>query len=259
MLNAWNNAVITEINLAMYVSPETKKNDHTDRSFHGLVMNDGTSDKKIYFGDGTVLASGPHDVHYFPKHADYHVHHLTTGGCWAINFDLLEGLHQRPFNVHFQNPEPIRKEFKEAVHQYTARPAMCDATIRKLLYSMLVRLQSEQNKKYIPSGTKALILPAVNKINEEYLENNLSVSQLAALCGISEAYFRRIFTDLYGMSPVQYIKNMKLKRAEELLHSGLYAVSEVCFLSGFGDECYFSREFKKHFGLSPKAYEKTSR
>lgn len=58
------------------------------------------------------------------------------------------------------------------------------------------------------------------------------------------------------MPPIKYINNLKMTRAKELLSSGMYTVSEVCFLSGYKDESYFSREFKKHFNLSPREYTK---
>ena len=76
---------------------------------------------------------------------------------------------------------------------------------------------------------------------------------------MSESYFRRIFLKNYGISPIKYINNLKIERAKELLTSGLYTVSDVAELSGFHDESYFSREFKKHSGKTPKEYVKASR
>ena len=47
-----------------------------------------------------------------------------------------------------------------------------------------------------------------------------------------------------------------MTRAKELLDSQFYTVSEICFLSGYHNERYFSREFKKHLGISPSEYAK---
>ena len=247
MLSNWNNAIITDIFVAVYVSPEIKKSVHTDRAFHGLIMNDNDVEETVYFSDKTVLHLGPHDVYYLPKHANYRVESKKRGGCWAINFDLLKDPHQRPFSFHPSNPEPILDEFKSAVRRYTAQAPLCDVAIRRHLYGILVKLQAEVDKKYVPSGTRALIAPAVEEIHAHYLDHDLSVRELAARCDISEAYFRRIFADIYGVSPARYIKQLKLTRAEELIRAGLYTIREVGMLTGFKDECYFSREFKKHF------------
>lgn len=259
MLTDWNNAIITDITLAIYVSPDIKKSVHIDRAFHGLIMNDADTEETVYFSDKTVLHLGPHDVYYLPKHADYRVTSIRRGGCWAINFDMLTDLHQRPFSFHPTNSEAILNEFKSAVRHYTAKTPLCDMAIRRHLYGILLKLQAEADKKYVPSGTKALIAPAIDEIHAHYPDRELSVRELADRCGISEAYFRRIFAGIYGVSPARYIKQLKLTRAEELIRSGLYTIREAGMLSGFGDECYFSREFKKHFGASPKEYEKASR
>ena len=48
-------------------------------------------------------------------------------------------------------------------------------------------------------------------------------------------------------------------KAKELLDSQFYTVSEICLLSGYNNESYFSREFKKHLGISPSEYAKASR
>ena len=71
---------------------------------------------------------------------------------------------------------------------------------------------------------------------------------------MSETYFRRIFSKNFGISPIRFINNLKIDRARELLASGLYTISNVAELSGFHDESYFSREFKKHSGKTPKEY-----
>jgi transcriptional regulator GlxA family with amidase domain len=72
-------------------------------------------------------------------------------------------------------------------------------------------------------------------------------------------YLRNLFLKRFAMTPVKYVNHLRLTRAAEMLSSQMYAVRDVCFLAGFQDESYFSREFKKHFGSSPKEYAKASR
>ncbi|MEE0898117.1 MAG: helix-turn-helix transcriptional regulator, partial [Acutalibacteraceae bacterium] len=54
--------------------------------------------------------------------------------------------------------------------------------------------------------------------------------------------------------PIKYINNLKMTRAKELLDSQFYTVSEICLLSGYNNESYFCREFKKHFEMTPSDY-----
>jgi AraC-like DNA-binding protein len=70
----------------------------------------------------------------------------------------------------------------------------------------------------------------------------------------SEDYFRKTFKSIYKISPHQYILNLKLMNAEKMLKSELYSISEVSAKCGFSDYKYFSRIFKKNYGVTPSAY-----
>ncbi len=84
----------------------------------------------------------------------------------------------------------------------------------------------------------------------------MSISNLSALCGITPEYFRRLFREHFGDSPIAYINKMKLTRAKELLSSGMYSVSETALLSEYTELSHFSREFKRHTGSAPSEYAK---
>ena len=116
-------------------------------------------------------------------------------------------------------------------------------------------MQSEYNTPY---ANFKIIKPAINYIHANYYKENISIEHLASLCGVSSVHLRGIFKKRFAMSPIKYINDLKMTRAKELLNSQFYTVSEVCFLSGYNDESYFSREFKKTFGITPSEYAKAS-
>ena len=124
------------------------------------------------------------------------------------------------------------------------------------LYSILFHMQREYELGYTPTTQSGILRPALEYIHNHYTEGNLGISKLANLCGISEPYFRKLFLRSYGVSPLKYIAQLKLARAKELIESGLYPIHEVAALSGFQNECYFSREFKHHFGSAPSKFKK---
>lgn len=89
---------------------------------------------------------------------------------------------------------------------------------------------------------------------EEDKDQDLSVKEIAALCNVSEIYFRRLFKQYAGMSPVEYKLHSKLLRAKQYLASQNFTIREVAELSGFEDAAYFCKVFKAKTGLSPRAY-----
>lgn len=88
-----------------------------------------------------------------------------------------------------------------------------------------------------------------------YLESNFledfSVETLAKMCNVSPATFRRRFKEYSKFSPITHRNFLRIKRAEELLKSGEYNVTEAAFAVGFYDLCYFNRTFRKFLGFNP--------
>ena len=255
MFECFNNAVITKINLAMYVAPGVGINHHTNRASHGLVINDSNSDKDYIFSDGTVLKTKAFGVFYLPKGSTYHIEDLKkSSACWAINFDLLEEINEKPFVIHFKSNDTILENFKESVSVFKKQADDRDLVIRKNLYEIILKIQRESQKNYVPNRKKQQIEPAINYINRHLENPNLSVKRLSVLCGISENYLRRIFAAEFKTSPKEYIINRRIEYAKTLLKSGQFSVSKVGEMCGYTEPCHFSRDFSKRAGVSPKSY-----
>ena len=126
----------------------------------------------------------------------------------------------------------------------------------RALYDGIYQMQKEEQKQYISGRHLSLIAPAIQEINRSFTENELSISKLAALCGISEVYFRRLFLNAFGVSPKEYIIQKRIEYAKTLLSSEAFSVSEVAALCGYAEPCHFSREFSKRVGMSPTQYGK---
>ena len=97
----------------------------------------------------------------------------------------------------------------------------------------------------------------------EYLENEdeetKSISEIAEMCNVSEVYFRRLFKEYSGFSPVQYRTNAKIFRAKNYLKQNELSVSEISDRLGFGDVSYFIKIFKEQTSLTPKEYREKAR
>lgn len=102
------------------------------------------------------------------------------------------------------------------------------------------------------SSKQKMLSGVIDYISKNYTTENISVKKLAQIGNVSEVYLRRVFNSVYGTSPLNYINSLRLDYAQSLLKSGEYSVTEVCYMSGFNDISYFSRYYKKYFGISPQ-------
>ena len=96
----------------------------------------------------------------------------------------------------------------------------------------------------------ARILEGVRMLEETYLEN-LPISTFAEACHFSVNSFRRHFLKCFGISPVKYRNDLRIKRAQELLTDGGFTVSEAAYASGFDNVGYFCRYYLKTYGETP--------
>ena len=82
----------------------------------------------------------------------------------------------------------------------------------------------------------------------------LSVGDFAAYMGMSRTILYNRMKDLLDKTPANFIKEMRIKRAVQLLKLNIYTVSEIADMTGFNDAKYFSKVFKREIGVSPMSY-----
>ena len=93
-----------------------------------------------------------------------------------------------------------------------------------------------------------------------YVEQNLGnssadIGQMAEACAVSRSVLQRKMKQMMGVTPVDFLREARLKRACQMLHVTDLTVSEVAYRCGFSDPKYFSRCFKQSVGLSPSEYK----
>lgn len=247
---------IKKIAIACFVPPGSGVPVHKNRPYHGLAFF-AEGECIFKFDTGKELLVSPESIIYLPKNSDYTVERMSeSGACYAINFDLDEETDFAPFIVKVKNSSYITDCFKSAEsiwrHKSSGYEIKCKAELYSIIYSMI----KENNMEYISSEYAEKIKPAIDYIHHNYTKENISIAELSYISSMSEVYFRKVFGKVMGISPIKYINNLKMTHAKELLETQMYSVSKVAELSGFHDESYFSREFKKNIGICPSEYRK---
>lgn len=108
----------------------------------------------------------------------------------------------------------------------------------------------------------------MNKADEEFMnkvieviqsnitDDNFSVERMAEILCMSRSSLLRKIKILFNLSPVDFIRLIRLKKAAELIQEGKYRIGDICYMVGINSSSYFSKLFLKQFGMSPKEFEK---
>lgn len=96
-------------------------------------------------------------------------------------------------------------------------------------------------------------------IEENIADENFGVDSLCDKLNMSRSALLRKIKSLFGLSPIEVIRTLKLKKAAELIQDGRYRISDVCYMVGIATPSYFSKIFFKQFGVTPKDFEKQCR
>ncbi|WP_372753247.1 two-component regulator propeller domain-containing protein [Labilibaculum sp.] len=116
-------------------------------------------------------------------------------------------------------------------------------------------LSLEPENLSITSFDENFILQAKMIVEENISDSEFSVKSLAKELNASNSMLYRKMTSLVGLAPNEFIRNIRLKRAAQMLGNKAHTISEVAFHCGFNDLSYFGVCFKKMYGTTPTAYQ----
>lgn len=141
--------------------------------------------------------------------------------------------------------------FKNIHRIFYSRPNNWQLLFKANFYTFLAKAMEKNSFNDLQKHPTAHVAgEGVAWMEFDYFKN-IPLEKFAKGYGVSKSTFLRNFKKLTGMSPIAYRNKIRLEHAYECLETGIYTVAEVATMVGFNDIPYFSREFKKKFGISP--------
>lgn len=216
---------------------------------------------KYMLKDGRVMYAHSGDIVFTPIGLEYKVEFdcpsedSYTVGVNAIFFDrdgegfIPEG------DILIFNSSPsdcVEILFGDVNNLFMSSP-ICPLKIKSVFYEILSdllrKMRNERNikRKYDIIKDGILLIESGNC-------NEFTIKEIADKCNVSEIYFRRLFKEYSGISPMEYIINSKISRAKQYLKHENISIGNIAELCGFESVAYFSRLFKKKTGMSPLKY-----
>ncbi len=158
------------------------------------------------------------------------------------------------FHLHYDIPKNLHESINDFCNSILEEEHTLSA-----LEALLISYSEQCLDQYevLPSDL-ILAQKTAYYIDENYTLPNLSVASISEALSFNPSYLGTVFKNVYQISILQYITQIRMEHATTLLQTHSYLVSEVANLVGFSDVYYFSKRFKKIYGLSPKEYAQKS-
>ena len=225
-------------------SPTGRRYETSDRQWYGLSFCE--SGRIVYHHDGKKIVSDRDHAILLPKGATYYLRGEATGNFPLINFTAIGPTVNEFLQIPLKEPEQFFRDFERLKKMFLEQSSR--AEIMSAMYGILAKLISEDRDESDPTSA------AVDYIREHLDDPALSNAELAKQCGFSEVYLRQLFKEYRGTTPKQYILDLRLKKARDLLTNSGMRVSEIADRCGFSSVYHFSRAFHGAVGMSPSEY-----
>lgn len=118
----------------------------------------------------------------------------------------------------------------------------------------LMRLEPQKADEPVPGD--AFLAKLLDVMDKQMDNNTLTVDELVEEMNMGRTVFFNKLKNLTGLSPVEFIREMRIKRAAQLLEDRKYNITEVTYMVGMNDSRYFSKCFKNTYGVTPSEYRK---
>lgn len=237
-----NRTIFSEKNTVDYVATGRKQH-----LFHLI-----TSGKRTYFINGETFEIFANQILFIPDGTHYRTEAHSVNGkeCSGIGivFDFIfenDCDITIPQNIFSIPCDTKTKELFERINLICNCHPVKLTKLKSLMLDLISHLASDNDSKM-----QMILKPALDSFADTYKEN-LPIKFYAEKCNLSESYFRKVFRETIGMSPINYRNELRFAEAERLylLHRNIgRAATEV----GFCDEVFFTKLYKKRFGISIK-------
>lgn len=222
------------------------------------------ADQKMPIRPGSIFLLCPGEYHRY----EY------SGSLTLLNF-MFDSISLRPFRAQLADLPGYRQLFQRGTpkgefHVDSATIAELDILLNtmtmesrqqmpwssllltiNLVNALVLIIQKLSQGKVIHGSSD--IAPAVSFMLRNY-QNTLHLSQLSRMANLSESSFYRKFNNEFGMPPMKWLLQLRIHRAMEFLIRSDMTIAEIAAATGFSDSLYFSRQFRKLAGCSPRNY-----
>lgn len=233
----------------LYLQQGYSKTRNKNRHYDALSFRI-QSDTTIEYGTKTLhLQNGA--VTYFPSNCEY-TRTAQTDNLIVVHFKCFNFIGRHIESFIPTSTKVYEDLFTDLLECWDKKAPDYQYQASSLLCKILSRIYLE-NHSNIASQSK--IEPSLQYIRQNMFHPDFSLEKAANFSYVSDVYFRKLFKEIYGISPKQYVIQNRILHGASLILSGYFSLQAVAEHCGYRDYKHFSTEFKRITGVSPSKYE----
>lgn len=184
---------------------------------------------------------------------------------WCLSLDVsdvdeMKEVGDRPFvwGVQIGESEVLAGRYRDLELVRSRKDALQAIRLRVGVLGLLLEAHDRLPGTGSAGGSRSrAVAEAVVYMHRNFRRHDLSLADIARSANLSVAHFGRLFRRETGRTPMKYLTRHRIERARELLKRTDLQIGEVGFAVGFADRLHFSRVFRRHVGMNPRAFRHT--
>ena len=230
--------------------------------------------KKYEVGVHDLVIINSKELHYIENIGEsltYYMVKIDLSFIYSNRVDSIQAEFLTPLSqnrILFENVVRGDKDIllcvNRMIDEYFKKQIGFELAVKAQVYDLIVLLLRGYVKKIYTATESASQLANLQRFKNviSYIERNftekIDLDRLADITRMSQGHFCRLFKQITGMSAINYINNLRINKAVELIRNSDRNMMEIAMSCGFCDSNYFSRVFKKHEKMSPLQMRKLS-
>lgn len=238
--------------------------------FHYVISGTGTlmaDDSKgvtqtyqIKSGQGFMLFPGQISTYVADKNLPWEYAWLEFDGLKVREMIEIAGI-TKDSPIYHANSKDLRQNMMEEMLYIVKNADKSPLHLIGHLYLFLDYMTRSAETMRLKQGGRLrdfYIKEALSFIEQNF-QNDISVEDIAAFCGLNRSYFGKIFHDTIGKSPQEFLMSYRMQKATELLKLTQLSIGDIGNAVGYPNQLHFSRAFKNVYEVSPREWRNANR
>lgn len=212
------------------------------------------NNKSRELNTGSAVLIPPNHPYRYRGNSSTHYLYVHFTGSYAEQFLADCGFKEMPVFIEGKVNNDIKNRFNQMIDVFFHNEVFAGLKCAYMLQEILVYFAQLRIDRSFDLPLKA----SIKHIHNFYTEK-IKIPYLAKLENLSNSRYIAVFKSIMGKSPNEYIIDLRLQFAKNLIENTNMSIRQISEWVGYTDQYFFSRLFKKHFGVSPQGYRKENK